>query len=186
MSVDFSLDAKDRIILGNIACLAIGQEFAGEKEPLPEMSEGILTEKLGCFVTLYLNGNLRGCIGSIVGVEPLYKNVVRMAKAAAFEDHRFSKLSEEEWENTKMEISVLGPMTLCPDVNSIEVGKHGLMLTLGEKRGVFLPKVPVEQGWDRTAYLDNLCRKAGVPIGAWKHEDAQIHWYEALVFEVNR
>ncbi len=186
MSIDFSLSPKDKILLGNIACLAIARELANSNEDIPEITEGILAENLGCFVTLYSDGNLRGCIGSIVGVEPLCKNVMRMAKAAAFEDHRFQKLTEEEWENVQMEISVLGPITPCPDINSIELGKHGLLLAYGEHRGVFLPKVPVEQGWDLTAYLENLSRKAGLPRDAWKSEQAKIFWYEALVFDVNR
>ncbi len=186
MSVAFTLDPKEQATLGKLACLSIAEEFAGKSVELPDIEEGILTENLGCFVTLYRNGHLRGCIGSMIGTEPLYKNVLRMAKSAAFNDHRFPKLRAEEWNDVQVEISVLGPLSPCPDVNAIEIGRHGLYLVYGKHGGVFLPKVPVEQGWNLAQYLENLCLKAGVHREAWKEESAQILWYEALVFPVDK
>ncbi len=190
MGVTFSLTQKEKNALGSIACLSISQHLAGSKTITPPMNKGVLAEHLGSFVTLNKGGHLRGCIGSLVGREPLYANVARMAKAAAFEDHRFPAVSTEEWLQKDMpisiEISVLGPMTLCPNVQDIEIGRHGLLLVLGNRSGVFLPKVPVEQGWDLTAYLENLCRKAQLPQGSWKHAEAQLYWYESLVFPVQR
>ncbi len=190
MSVTFTLSEKEQKMLGNIACLAIAKHFTPEMPPIPTMNEGILGQDLGCFVTLNKNGHLRGCIGSMVGREPLHLNVERMAKAAAFEDPRFPPLSLAEWQDQEnpisMEISVLGPLSLCPQVDMVEIGRHGLLLSLGARSGVFLPKVPVEQGWDLKAYLENLCHKAQVPTGAWQHPEAKLYWYEALVFPVQR
>ncbi len=190
MGVTFTLTQQEKNALGSIACLSISQKLAQAPAMNPPMAKGVLGQDLGCFVTLNKGGHLRGCIGSLVGREPLYKNVARMAVAAAFEDHRFPAVTTEEWlqkENAiSMEISVLGPMTLCPSIEEIEIGRHGLLLILGQRSGVFLPKVAVEQGWDLPAYLENLCRKAQLPAGAWQHPEAKLYWYEALVFPVQR
>ena len=86
----------------------------------------------------------------------------------------------------ELEISVLGPLTPCPDPQQVEVGRHGLLLTLQGRSGVFLPKVPVEQGWDLYAYLETLCRKASLPSESWKHPQAQLYWFESLVFLVDK
>ena len=184
MAVVFSLTEDECRYLGEVARFGIVSAFAGRAAAaaIPEPPSGLLREALGSFVTLTINGHLRGCIGSMIGQEPLYQNVAHMARAAAFEDPRFPPLTPEEWEHTAVEISVLGPLTPCPDVNAVEVGRHGLLLQCDGRSGVFLPKVPVEQGWDRLAYLDNLCHKAGLPVGTWRRPDARIYWYEALVF----
>ncbi len=184
--VTFNLTQEEKNILGDIACLAIGQQLAEMPLTLPNVRHGVLTDELGCFVTLNKNGVLRGCIGSLIGKEPLYENVARMAIAAAFKDTRFPPVAPQEWPTLEIEISVLGPMTLCPKIEDIEIGRHGLLLILGTHSGVFLPKVPVEQGWDLTAYLENLCRKAQLPSQAWQDPKAQLYWYEALVFPVQR
>ncbi len=188
-AVAFTLSTEEKSILGDIASLAIGQHLADIPESPPKESSfrhGVLTEHLGCFVTLTKHGRLRGCIGSLVGQEPLYQNVFRMAKAAAFQDRRFPPVVAQEWPELELEISVLGPMVLCPNVEAIEVGRHGLLLVQEGRSGVFLPKVPVEQGWDLLAYLENLCHKAQLPSGSWKNPQAQLYWYEAVVFSVAR
>ncbi len=186
MAVEFTLSVDEQDILSKIACLSIEQSLLGKIYEPAKVTEGVLTQKLGSFVTINKNGHLRGCIGSLVGNEPLYQNIARMAKAAAFDDYRFAAVSLEEWPMLSLEISVLGPMLPCPDVNSIEIGKHGLLLGLGQNSGVFLPKVPVEQGWDLSQYLENLCRKANLPQGAWQDPKAKLYWYEAFVFAVKR
>ena len=106
-----------------------------------------------------------------------------MAQAAAFADTRFPALSLSEWPRVNVDISVLDELTVCPDPQAVEVGRHGLVLQYAGRSGVFLPQVPVEQGWDRLAYLDNLCLKAGLPLGSWKEPGAQLYWYEAVVFK---
>lgn len=185
MSVTFDLAREDRDALAGAAHLGIVNGFAGKdaQHGLPEPSPGALHDFLGSFVTLTLDGRLRGCIGSLMGVEPLFRNVARMAFAAAFQDGRFSPLSVEEWERTAMDISVLGPLTPCPDPQAVEVGRHGLVLRRAGRSGVFLPKVPVEAGWDLPTYLERLCAKAGLPGGSWREPDAELFWYEALAFK---
>ena len=185
MSTNFSLTDQEKHALCELARWGIVCGFA-DKRPegadIPAPAEGVLREKLGSFVTLKRGGRLRGCIGTIIPQEELYRNVARMAFASAFQDSRFPPLRREELEDTEIEVSVLGPISPCSDPEQIEVGRHGLLLRLGGKSGIFLPKVPVEQGWDRLGYLENLCRKAGLPGGSWKDRDAQLFWYEALVF----
>lgn len=185
MSVPFSLSAEEQRYLGHVAQCSIAGGLAGKQEQeIPEPPTDVVRQHLGSFVTLTLQGHLRGCIGTIVGREPLFSNVARMARAAAFGDSRFPPLTAQEWERVELEISVLGPLTPCPDPQAVEVGRHGLVLQMGGQSGVFLPKVPVEQGWDLPAYLENLCRKAGLPGGSWKHPAARLFWYEAFAFPV--
>ena len=187
MSTHFTLTDQEKHALCDLARWGITCGFAGKRpEGAPAPPEGRLREKLGSFVTLTRGGRLRGCIGTIIPQEELYKNVARMGFAAAFQDHRFPPLRREELEDTDIEVSVLGPITPCPDPEQIEVGRHGLLLRLGGASGVFLPKVPVDQGWDRAAYLENLCRKAGLPGGSWKDPNARLFWYEALVFAAGK
>ncbi len=190
--MEFSLNQNQQKYLACIAINSIYKELFNthkNQKELPNITpeeHDFLQSHLGAFITLEKNGHLRGCIGSIVGQEPLTSNVRHMAKAAAFQDPRFPPLRAEEWDAVSMEISVLGPLTPCPDVQQIEVGRHGLVLSLGNARGVFLPKVPVEQGWDLQAYLENLCRKANLAPHSWKDERANLFWYEAFVFKVEK
>lgn len=146
----------------------------------------LLKAKGSVFVTLKLNHNLRGCIGSILPYEPLYLNVQRMALSAAFNDPRFPPLTKDEWPNCSVEISVLSTPTPCDDWQKIEIGRHGLILRFQNHSGVFLPQVPVEQGWNLQQYLDHLCLKAGVAVGTWRNPECKLEWYEAQVFAVPR
>ncbi|WP_300810220.1 AmmeMemoRadiSam system protein A [uncultured Desulfovibrio sp.] len=187
MSLSFVVYPEEQDFLGRTAELSIASTLAGRQLPqAPAPSETIkntiLHESLGSFVTLHRKHALRGCIGTVIGREPLYQNVWRMAHAAAFEDPRFSPVTQPEWPDISLEISVLGPLTLCPGPDAIEIGKHGLLLTHGHRSGLFLPQVPVEQGWNLAEYLENLCRKAGLPPRSWQAEDAALYWYEAFVF----
>lgn len=197
MGLSFTLDATEKAWLSRLArqsiALAVGApsalpdvtsltEALSASGALDGQEHPVLRRQLGAFVTITLGGHLRGCIGSIVGREPLEANVWRMARAAALEDPRFPPLTAGEWAKADLEISVLDELSPCPDPELIEVGRHGLALQYAGRTGVFLPQVPVEQGWDRLAYLDNLCRKAGVPQGAWRQPQARLFWYEARVF----
>lgn len=191
MSLSFVVSPEEQEFLGRMAELSIAGTLAGKtslRSPAPSESlkNGILLEPLGSFVTLRRNDALRGCIGSVVGREPLYQNVWRMAHAAAFEDPRFPPVTPREWPDITLEISVLGPLAPCPDPAAIEIGRHGLLLARGPRSGLFLPQVPVEQGWDLAAYLENLCRKANLPPRSWQADDAALYWYEAVVFPVIR
>ncbi|MBO5490038.1 MAG: AmmeMemoRadiSam system protein A [Desulfovibrio sp.] len=189
MPLSFTLSDAEKGFLSQLARRSIDAGLTGgtieppQPEELPGGERSALLRELGGFVTLTLGGALRGCIGNIVGRGPLYLTIRNMAQAAAFQDPRFLPLTRDEWPACRMEISVLDELTPCPNPDAVEIGRHGLLLQHRGRSGVFLPQVPVEQGWDRLAYLDNLCRKAGLPAGSWKEPDARLYWYEALVFE---
>ncbi|HRS04203.1 MAG TPA: AmmeMemoRadiSam system protein A [Treponema sp.] len=136
----------------------------------------------GAFVTLHKGKSLRGCIGRMIGIRPLEETVRTMARAAAFEDPRFPPLRKDELAQCKIEISVLSPMERCPDPRSVQIGVHGLYLVHRGYSGVLLPQVPVEQGWDLDEYLDYICRKAGLPPGAYNEPGAELYTFTALVF----
>ncbi len=185
-ALDFDLTPEERSALAGLACASIEHGLATgtcpEDAAVPRPDQEHLLAPCGAFVTLTRHGRLRGCIGNIVGQAPLYLTVSRMGYAAAFQDPRFPPLRAEEWPDTAMEISVLSELSRCPDPALVEIGRHGLVLALGRRSGVFLPQVPVEQGWDREAYLENLCLKAGLSPGSWRDPAAELYWYEALVF----
>jgi AmmeMemoRadiSam system protein A len=186
MPLSFDLTEQDRKYLSDLARQSIQNaldKISADPEPPPAATgNSPLRRHLGAFVTLSIKNRLRGCIGAIIGREALYTCVWRMARASAFEDGRFPPLGREEWPNCDAHISVLDELTPCPSPDDVEVGRHGLVLQYNGRSGVFLPQVPVEQGWDRLAYLDNLCRKAGLPPGTWRNAGAKLYWYEALVF----
>lgn len=149
---------------------------------LPPPSSKALQEKLGAFVTLKLHGSLRGCIGRIIGNDPLFVTVGDMAEAAAFHDSRFQALTLSEFAEIEVEISVMSPVTRCVDPSAITVGRHGLIMRRGRNQGLLLPQVPVEWEWDRETFLAQACRKAGLPPDAWHDPDTEIYWFEAMVF----
>lgn len=180
---DFQLvltDAEKRFCK-ELARYAIAQELdqAAEK---PALQSETLRAELGAFVTLKKDGQLRGCIGNVVGNGPLVETIERMAKAAAFEDPRFPPVSAAEAGGLAVEISVMGPLTLCPDPELIEVGRHGLYIRKSIHAGLLLPQVAVEQGWDRETFLDQTCVKAGLPKGSWRKSKTEIWWFEAVIF----
>jgi AmmeMemoRadiSam system protein A len=142
----------------------------------------VLLQPCGVFVTLHKNGALRGCIGRMSSPDPLEKTVRIMAAEAAFEDPRFPPLTKNEWPACDIEISVLSPMEPCPDPQLVEVGVHGLYLSLRGRSGVLLPQVPVEQGWNREEYLDYICVKAGLPPAAFADPEARLLTFTATVF----
>lgn len=134
----------------------------------------------GAFTTLHLGGRLRGCVGYIVPVYPLFQTVFEGAQAAAFGDTRFEPVSAGEAPRLQIEISVLSPMfTIRPE--DVKVGRHGLMVSLHGRRGLLLPQVPTEHGWDRETFLDETCLKAGLPANAWRR-GAQLEAFTAEVF----
>lgn len=145
----------------------------------------VLTQKLGAFVTLKKHGQLRGCIGNIVGQEALPKTIINMAIAAAAHDPRFPAVAANELGDIELEISVLTPPSRCRNAQDIVVGRDGIILRLGRNSGVFLPQVPVEQGWDRAEYLREIGFKAGLNAEAWRDPRAELHTFTAQVFAEN-
>ncbi|OED30053.1 AmmeMemoRadiSam system protein A [Methanosphaera sp. WGK6] len=144
---------------------------------------------LGVFVTLNKNNNLRGCIGTFEAEEPLYKEVQEMAIYSAFYDNRFNMLQLEEIDDIEIEISILTePELVEVDIfeeyfSKIDLGVDGLKIEKNNNVSVFLPQVPLEQGWDMDNYLENLCYKAGLPKDAWKENDTKLYKFQAQIFE---
>ncbi len=135
----------------------------------------------GVFVTLKKGGNLRGCIGYVIGMKPLYEEVIENSYNAAFRDPRFPPLEKSEFKDIKIEISVLTVPEPVVSVDDIVVGRDGLIIEKGFSKGLLLPQVPVEWGWDRDEFLKHTCNKAGLPDDAWK-QGAKISKFEAIVF----
>ncbi len=135
----------------------------------------------GAFVSLYVNGDLRGCIGTFSEEEPLHKNVKNMAISAASTDRRFSPISPEELDILIIEISVLSPRTQILDIGEIELGKHGIYMIRGPNRGTFLPQVALQNEWTVEEFLRNCSKyKAGIGWDGWKSAD--IFTYETSIF----
>ena len=174
------LDASQRKELLGIARRALGGYLGAGKIPPEEGVRGKLAAHGAVFVTLTKNGRLRGCIGYTEAVAPLFKVVQECAVAAATEDPRFPPVSPKELPSLRVEISVHTP--LFPNrPEEVEVGRHGLMVSKGGMRGLLLPQVPVEWGWDRETFLDQVCLKAGLPPSAWRH-GATLRAFTAEVF----
>jgi len=177
------LDRKDRKLLLGIARRVIEARLDGRKMEFPADPElAGVSGRNGAFVTLHKNGALRGCIGNFVSEMPLYQLVAEMAEAAAFGDPRFPPVIREEMEDIDIEISVLSPLTPCRDVEEITVGVHGIYIISGFYRGVLLPQVATEYGWDRETFLDQTCIKAGMQPGCWKKSDTEILIFSAEIF----
>jgi AmmeMemoRadiSam system protein A len=145
------------------------------------VKSGILKDQRGAFVTLTVDGDLRGCVGYPLPVKPLDETIIEMAVAAASQDTRFEPLEAKELARLKIDISVLGLPEPISDPRQVEVGRHGIIVSKGFYRGLLLPQVPVEHGWDRETFLGHGCLKAGLPREEWK-SGAQIEVFTAQVF----
>lgn len=171
--------SDERALLLRAAHQAIEGALRGEELDITAPSAH-LAELRAAFTTLHLRGELRGCVGYAFPMYPLYRTVLETAVAAAFGDSRFWPVSEIEVPELKIEISVLSPLVeITPD--QVEVGKHGLIVTQGQRRGLLLPQVPVEHGWDGERFLCESCVKAGLPLDAWKR-GAKLEAFTAEVF----
>jgi AmmeMemoRadiSam system protein A len=137
----------------------------------------------GAFVTLKLEGCLRGCIGRISSTRSLLQTVKEVAISSAFEDPRFPPVTKSEWPSIRVEVSVLSPMKRVADPQAVCVGTHGVMIRSGFNSGLLLPQVATEQGWDREMFLSNACRKAGLSPEAWRNPSTEIEVFSAMVFE---
>ncbi len=203
-SAEFSTEQRRTLLaIAHEAILAVVERrpFAETPPLLPG-----LTEARGVFTTLYLRNNylpsdspsgltgselpgelhrelnreLRGCVGYAVPIAPLYRAVAETARAAAFEDSRFSPVTRDEAGSLEVSLSVLSLLfPIHPE--AVEVGRHGLIISQGSRRGLLLPQVPVEHGWDRVTFLEQTCRKAGLPLDAWR-KAATIEAFTAEVF----
>jgi AmmeMemoRadiSam system protein A len=174
------LSREERLELLRVAREAIRHRLTGTPPPVPPRLADP-SRHAGAFVTLHLDGDLRGCIGHPGGERLLSDVVAECAVAAATEDPRFPPLTSAEIARVHLEISVLGPITPVADLADVEVGRHGLIAEQGFRRGLLLPQVASEQGWGRETFLSHTCLKAGLRADAWK-TGAKISCFEAEVF----
>jgi len=178
--MNFNLSRQSKILLLKTARSSIKSGQDNMKYAVPDIPQD-LDFKSGCFVSLHMRGRLRGCIGNFRDDINILKNVSEVAVQAAFSDPRFGPVSKDELGMCSIEISVLSPMTKA-SAEEIEVGRDGIYITKGFQRGVLLPQVASEHGWDRETFLQQTCFKAGLPQDAWKAEDTVIYRFEAEVF----
>ncbi len=176
------LTGEEKRALLVLARRAIEADLAGERPPEVGISTPALEEKCGAFVTLHEGGRLRGCIGYVVAVKPLYVTVREMAVQASQHDPRFPPVQASELPDIDIEISVMSPLKVVDDVSEIVVGRDGLVVQDGSRSGLLLPQVATEYGWDRQTFLEHTCMKAGLPTDAWKRDDVTIFRFSAEVF----
>jgi len=175
------LNPEEQDFLLRLARQTIETVLKSGKRSRPKGAPERLAEKRGAFVTLKVDGRLRGCIGYPVPYKPLVETVSEMALAAATQDYRFPPLQAEELDRLKIEISVLTLPRPVRDAGEVEVGRHGIIVSKGMDRGLLLPQVPTEYGWDRETYLRHGCLKAGLDENEWR-KGAKIEVFEAQVF----
>jgi len=180
--METELSAREQKIILTIARQAIEHAVRKEEwEPEPR-EEKALNRRSGCFVTIKQNGQLRGCIGNFQSELPLFREVARVAAASATKDPRFYPMQEEDLQNFTLEVSVLTPLQKIDSIEEIEVGRHGIYIEKSFHRGVLLPQVATEHGWDRETFLKQTCVKAGLPTTAWQSPDADIYIFSAQIF----
>ena len=164
-----------------LSALEPGPQQRPEQPEIPPEPPTIhLAELRGVFTSLYLRRALRGCVGYPFPTTSLYRAVAETARAAAFDDNRFPPVTHEEAPHLEIELSILSPAQPIR-AEEIVVGRHGLLLSWHGRRGLLLPQVPVERVWDRTTFLEQTCRKAGLPLNAWQ-KGATIEAFTAEVF----
>jgi len=178
----------DRQLVLRLARDAVVAHVNRQPQSQPAVSHlqpAVLARPAGAFVTLHKRGDLRGCIGHIEANEPIGTVVPRCAVAACSNDPRFSPVARDELDAIDIEISLLGPLEPIAGPDDIRVGRHGLVVERGWQRGLLLPQVATEWGWDAEAFLSHTCQKAGLPGDAWR-KGAKLWRFEAEVFGEGR
>lgn len=176
------LSNDEKATLLDIVKKTVAGKVNNKSIPKITVNSETLQEKRGAFVTLKKRGHLRGCIGYIKAVKPLWETVQEMAIAAAFHDPRFPSLQSDELRDLSFEISVLSPLQRVKNIGDIEVGKHGLYIVRGYNSGLLLPQVAIEYGWEKEEFLRETCYKAGLPPQAWQDEETEIYIFSADYF----
>lgn len=175
------LSEADQRALLELAHKAISEAVLHRRIPEVIPREGVFSERRGVFVTLHVRGRLQGCIGVTEPSESLGEAVVRCAVSAALEDPRFAPMKEPQLQDTSIEISLLSPLEqILPE--AIEIGRHGLLVVNHSNRGLLLPKVATEHGLNGEQFLEETCRKAGLPRNAWKDSGTHIFGFTCEVF----
>lgn len=175
------LNSTEKKLLLQLAREAITSTVQTGKTSVRQVTDPKLVAPHGCFVTIKRQGALRGCIGNFSSEKPLYLLVQEMAVSAATRDPRFYPMKEEDLAEFDLEISVLSTLSKVDSPEEVVVGKHGLYLEKNFSRGVLLPQVAVEQGWDRETFLNQTALKAGLKKEDWK-EGTDIYVFSAEVF----
>jgi len=181
MEKGFNLTEEEKKFLLKIARETLEEYVKNRKVPNFDIPYENLKKKCGAFVTLNKNHQLRGCIGYILPVYPLYRAVIDNTINACSRDWRFNPVTPDELKDIEIEISVLSPPVPVKSYKEIEIGKHGIILKKGIHQAVFLPQVAPEQGWDLATTLSHLAMKAGLPPDAWK-EGCKFEVFTAIVF----
>jgi AmmeMemoRadiSam system protein A len=171
------LTSDEKRYLLALARTAMEAELCGASAPAGVDAPRSLDVHAGAFVSLHIGDDLRGCVGYIEPAWPLPLTIAR-AGAAVTHDDRFPRLRPPELPRVCVEVSVLSPPAPLLAA-AVEVGVHGLILSCAGRSGLLLPQVPVEWGWDRETFLDQLCRKAGLPAGTWRERAAELRGFTA-------
>jgi AmmeMemoRadiSam system protein A len=176
------LTEDERAQLLSLARMAIGASLGLADAPELHLRTPTLLEPGGAFVTLHVEGNLRGCVGTLQPTtDPLYETVIRAARAAAFHDHRFPPLTAVEWRCVQIEISRLtAPQRSAPEV--VVAGVNGVHIARGTAQALLLPQVAQQRAWDRRRLLREVCRKAGLPEDAWQDTATELTVFTAEIF----
>ena len=175
-----SLEAKKFCLDLARASIALKLKLIDQMPECPP--EAIFKESFGLFVTLHKNGNLRGCIGYIQPYKDLYTSIIELAAAAAFRDNRFPRVTIEEFEQLHIEMSILSPLYEINNIEEIKIGRDGIYLQHPYSSGLLLPQVATEHNWDRETFLNETCRKAGLPTSFLKDKLIKIYRFEAEIF----
>jgi len=170
----------DRKALLRLARHALTAHISGTPLPVPDLT-GAAGRRAGAFVTLHHRGELRGCIGHVDAVDPLGRVVVRCAVSAASADPRFPRVTAAELAAIAIELSILRPLEAVSSASAIEVGRHGLLVEAGWRRGLLLPQVAGDRAWDAQTFIEHTCLKAGLTRAAWPG-GATLWRFEAEVF----
>jgi uncharacterized protein len=178
----FTPDEQNRLL--QIARRALEARVRRTDAPAPE-GRGVLDRPSGAFVSIHHRGALRGCLGRLEADMPLCQTVAHLGAVVADSDPRFDPVDASELAEIDIEISVLTPESEVSSIEEITIGRHGLIVTDGFRRGLLLPQVAVEHGWDRETFLDHASMKAGLRPDAWRR-GARIEVFEALVFSEQR
>ena len=176
------LSVESQQLLLKIARNAIECGLNGSVPSKFQITDAELLQKRGAFVTLHKAGKLRGCIGYVVSDRLLHQAVADAAVAAATRDPRFKRVTIEEMSEITLEISALTSLQRLHHIEELQIGVHGLYIKHQGQSGLLLPQVATEYGWERTQFLQQTCRKAGLPLDAWSEPKAELYIFGAQVF----
>ncbi|HEV8336732.1 MAG TPA: AmmeMemoRadiSam system protein A [Candidatus Polarisedimenticolia bacterium] len=180
------LAAAERLMLTALVRRSVETFVRQGRQPaLPERTP-LFSRRCGAFVSLFIDGKLRGCIGVVEPAETLDRTLVHCAIAAASEDRRFPPVIAEELPGLRCEISLLSPLFPVATPEEIEIGRHGVLIRAGRRHGLLLPQVPVGRGWDRETLLRQVCRKAGLPADAWRDLAESLFIFTAEIVDERR